>query len=358
MSFRVLDRAQTERVDPEAITDELCAINELDAAFEKRRTELLLQLAAAPTGPWLPRLQAHPHEPFWFYGPNPLSGFEACCALIPSARFTFDLEEAPDDAFERLVASGELHRVNYLYIEGRQASVTPEPCPSLELLHIDGAPANRHAAVELVSAFYRVRELYLRSGAIDEPTWTMVANRIPHVHHLDIYNCALGLPSIEALCESTCRLRRLELNGTGIDGRAVERIARSAHPLEQLDVSDTLCGDQGVQALTNARFLETLQWLSLANTKLTAQGAKALVSVEFPQLRRLDLSRNIDLGLEGLKAIAQSPHLAQVNDLDLESNGFTTEEHMRIITNSTTLHPQVREEWREALEHLRTNTNW
>jgi hypothetical protein len=99
-------------------------------------------------------------------------------------------------------------------------------------------------------------------------------------------------------------------------------------PLVELDLSFAYCGDDLLAELLATPWLSRLSTLGLGFTSITAAGGRALADCPFlTQLRVLsfeaehyDEGWSTSLGPHGLAALAASPHLAGLRELDLGQN--------------------------------------
>lgn len=101
--------------------------------------------------------------------------------------------------------------------------------------------------------------------------------------------------------------------------------------LEGLDVGCLRLADAGARLVAKSDRLTQLRELNLGNTGLTPRGARALArSSNLRHLVELQLGNEIDepdncIGDEGLAALAASPHVGELLELDVMGNGITAE---------------------------------
>jgi uncharacterized protein (TIGR02996 family) len=137
----------------------------------------------------------------------------------------------------------------------------------------------------------------------------------------------LGDEAVVALAGSPhlARLAELYLSGTGLGDAGVIALARSPYlgRLTDLDLRDNTVGDAGATALAGARRLGALTTLYLVNNRVGPAGAAALARapVVMPRLARLYINYN-PVENDGACALAGSPHVVGLRDLDLRHCGI------------------------------------
>jgi uncharacterized protein (TIGR02996 family) len=145
-------------------------------------------------------------------------------------------------------------------------------------------------------------------------------------------------------------LRKLSLASSKVTAAAVVSLAHSrlAEGLEMLDLSDNAVGADGAAALAGSpgRNLRTLR---MSGCVLTDEGIARLA--ESPRLARVEdlaLDSN-DASVEGARALASSPHLSALRSLDLGFNDLGDEglallassPHLRTLTTLDVAHAEV-----------------
>ncbi len=94
--------------------------------------------------------------------------------------------------------------------------------------------------------------------------------------------------------------------------------------IRELDFTDNNLGDRVPALLGKSRHLVRLDALDLAYTDLGDDGLKALAaSPVFGSLRSLQLAENRRIGLPGIRALAESPHLRALAELDVSGNNLS-----------------------------------
>ncbi|VTR96235.1 Leucine-rich repeat-containing protein typical subtype OS=Herpetosiphon aurantiacus (strain ATCC 23779 / DSM 785) GN=Haur_4051 PE=4 SV=1: LRR_6: LRR_6: LRR_6 [Gemmata massiliana] len=120
-------------------------------------------------------------------------------------------------------------------------------------------------------------------------------------------------------------LRRLHIGASNFDDQMAQELAASPYlrNLRFIDLQNNRVGTRGVSALARSPVLDTVIDLELHNNGGVADaGAAALAGSErVRELQNLGLAAT-GLGLKGLRAVANSPHLAQLRSLDFESAPF------------------------------------
>jgi uncharacterized protein (TIGR02996 family) len=178
-----------------------------------------------------------------------------------------------------------------------------------------------------------LRELDVNENYYLGPGWGAVLAAASHLASLRVLKLAgngLEAAGVRSLAKAKHlgQLRALDLcgNDLGLEGARV--LARS--PLfagltdlrlgeeDEFDETNDL-GDAGVRALLASPHLTNLETLDLAANGLTDEGAKALAGwPHLASLRWLDLGAN-DLTDEGVRALASSPGVANLRGLSLYS---------------------------------------
>jgi len=91
-------------------------------------------------------------------------------------------------------------------------------------------------------------------------------------------------------------------------------------PLESLDLSDNVLGDEGLRRLVRCNHLGALRRLALRNVGLTDQGLRRLLDAErLPALEVLDVANN-DVGVRGMRQIANRRATPRLDRVNLEGN--------------------------------------
>ena len=107
--------------------------------------------------------------------------------------------------------------------------------------------------------------------------------------------------------------------------------------IPEIDLCGNFLGNGGVNLLARARQLASLEVLHLGFNDLTDQGLRALAEIpHLAQLRELYLDDNKQLGAPGIRALADSPYLGGLRLLDLSGNGLT-EPALRVLINGESL---------------------
>jgi uncharacterized protein (TIGR02996 family) len=127
--------------------------------------------------------------------------------------------------------------------------------------------------------------------------------------------------SLLAGCPHLANLTVLELYGNRIGESGVPALAASPYlaKLTTLDLDGCLVGDQEVQAMAANPFWDRLTTLQLRGNRISDAGAAALASAGRLALKALHLFNN-RIGDAGAQALADSPHLKDLEILDLQRN--------------------------------------
>lgn len=115
-------------------------------------------------------------------------------------------------------------------------------------------------------------------------------------------------------------LRRLELNSADLHEGQMSAIARAANlQLSAINLHACSIGDEGVAALLDAPWIDSLRSLDVGSNRLSSNAAESLAGCsKLAQLTQLDLSSNFEVGIEGLHALAASPFLRNLLKLNVD----------------------------------------
>ncbi len=109
-------------------------------------------------------------------------------------------------------------------------------------------------------------------------------------------------------------------------GRCLAQLVESPllGKIREIDLCGSYLGNGGINLLARARQLTRLEVLHLGFNELTDQGLRALAEIpHLANVRELYLNDNKQLGTPGIRALADSPYLARLRLLDLSGNGLT-----------------------------------
>jgi uncharacterized protein (TIGR02996 family) len=155
---------------------------------------------------------------------------------------------------------------------------------------------------------------------------------------LHLNRCGSAMANIRALAGSRfwTQAEELRMQNGLVPENSLEPIFSSAGPqaLRVLDVAQNFFRDTGVAGLCATRWADSLTWLSLAQNYLTDEALRTIAqSGKFTHLRTLHLSHNNQYqeGAEhgerltdaGIRALAESPHLANVRVLGISGTDVT-----------------------------------
>lgn len=112
-------------------------------------------------------------------------------------------------------------------------------------------------------------------------------------------------------------------HGNRIVGEPLAALAASPslRRLVTLDLSWAILGDAGAAVLGSSPFLGRLTTLLLPGNALTNAGVRALTSSHLARLATLNLAHN-PIGVEGARALAETPFLTRLVNLDLHQCGI------------------------------------
>jgi uncharacterized protein (TIGR02996 family) len=168
-----------------------------------------------------------------------------------------------------------------------------------------------------------VRELRLRESAHEDlmlehlarcPAW-------PSLEELDLEHGMFRPPGLRVFARSPLlsSLQALSLARCGIGDAGLRELIRSPHiaGLRRLRLSDNGLTSRVMKALVEYPW-EHLERLDLADNALTGAGVRHLAgSPRLATLRALDLAANHEIRDDGAVALAESPNLGALCDLDL-----------------------------------------
>jgi uncharacterized protein (TIGR02996 family) len=155
---------------------------------------------------------------------------------------------------------------------------------------------------------------------------------------LHLNRCGSAMANIRALAGSRfwTQAEELRMQNGLVPENSLEPIFSSVGPpaLRVLDVAQNFFRDSGVAGLCSTRWADSLTWLSLAQNYLTDEALRTIASSgKFTRLRTLHLSHNNQYqdGAEqgerltdaGLRALAESPHLANLRVLGISGTDIT-----------------------------------
>lgn len=317
----------------------LAAIPEYDPAwFKARRLESDLLAAAIDADELhhLPEGLSWSEEPF-------RRGFPAAIEAPSASAFL----NAADDMFSRApIESLDLEVAQLGEAQGFASSQWRHRLVRMSVTHGFSGPAARKWFGD--TAYERLRELHIGAGLTTDRTCRAIVRS-------RVFNqlTALASPGNNRLVEELTQLddppplRKLELARSRLTADELSSLASSriVNTIEELDVSDSPLGIEGIDALSR---IPRLRSLNLSGTRLERETARALCDSDmFSGLRRLNLSylmtpaaaeelagssRAANLGVlslaynqladEGVFALAASPYLKGLMSLDLSNNGI------------------------------------
>ncbi len=210
----------------------------------------------------------------------------------------------------------------------------------LERVEIDGAHtasggfvaqlAQLPAAAGLVRLGLGTRFIDHDSGYFDDPTMRLegaqglARARLEHLEYLDISRQRVTSPGLAALTGSLPKLREQIARTCELDDLAFLRADEGA-PIVHLDLGGNSIGNAGVLAVAESPRLATLESLVLDTCNITAEGFAPLFhSPCWSTLQHLELSGNA-LGLAGVLALSEAPPPPRLHSLKLVDVDLTTE---------------------------------
>jgi uncharacterized protein (TIGR02996 family) len=190
----------------------------------------------------------------------------------------------------------------------------------------------------------RLTSLDLHNNELTEADVALLANtpRLASLRSLQLDCCNLAPICLAVLgtAQGLPALRHLTVNGSTFGDEGLATLVGSPLParLDSLDLSMTPFGPQAAAALAASPHLGRLRRLDLLDCYrepgFGPRAAKALASARFASLAALGLANNRIL-LEGMTALANSPVLTTLTELDLTQTSIGPE-GVRVLANSPT----------------------
>ncbi len=192
--------------------------------------------------------------------------------------------------------------------------------------------------------------LGLEYATLDEPRARRLIEHLDHAPlrllHLDNSRVPTALAFALATSPLPATIEALHLSGAELLAQGAYALATA--PFQRLRVlylAGARVGDEGVESLLAAPWMEQVTHLDLAYNKLSLRAARAIAQAPaLSSLRELSLYGN-HIGDDGAAALAQSPHLRQLDTLRLELNEITRTGGQALAT-SQTLPQHLRDHWR------------
>lgn len=156
-----------------------------------------------------------------------------------------------------------------LSLEGFLA-LADAPHLNLTAFSASNLPLDAAGVARLTGAGWPLRELSLSEGSVDDDGLAALARwpGLAHVSSLHLRGNAVSLEGLAVLLGSPhlLRLRRLNLSGCHVDGDALAALAASSPALASLTFLDvtqtsTSIGDEGYRALASSPHMANLEWL-------------------------------------------------------------------------------------------------
>lgn len=154
----------------------------------------------------------------------------------------------------------------------------------IQILDVDGSVLT-HAGLKHICKMNGLKKLVLEGTDVDDRDVDLVARRMPALQELKIGYTRVTNNALDAVAKMRS-LRKLSLQRNKISSAGVARLADSAS-LSELCLKETKVDDDVFAALTKCKRLTAL---NLAKTKISDKGLSALLSMR--SLRKLDLSEN------------------------------------------------------------------
>jgi len=168
------------------------------------------------------------------------------------------------------------------------------------------------------------------------------ARFVMQLRHINIAATGKSAATAEILASRPLeRLRALDLASDRGGAEFGRQLARSSvfTTLAYLDLQGLDLGDEGVASLAGATGFPSLQRLSLWGNGLTSRGVRALAASPFlSSIRALSLRGNPEIDDEGALALAESPYLRNLIDLDFHLDcNHVSPECLKILRHSPSM---------------------
>jgi uncharacterized protein (TIGR02996 family) len=254
-----------------------------------------------------------------------------------------------------LFTAGPLRHIYLLDIGGTLPFVLQSPLLSrLSALTIHASHVGEPLARAVAASEYLggLKRLDLSRNRFEHEAAAQLAagHGLSRLEELDLRENELGEGGARALAASPhfgC-LRVLELRGNRLGPAGAEVLASSERlpALERLGLADNEVGAPRISSLSRVHDLLRIPVLDLSSNDIGP--AALLVILNRPsgpsshevRLRELDLTDNNELGDDGARILARSPHLASLRVLKLATCGIG-DEGARALAESKTLHQLV-----------------
>ena len=199
---------------------------------------------------------------------------------------------------------------------------------------------NDEALTELAASAHlgMVRALLIKSARYDKRMISLLSAR--HLEHLEVLALSgvrLGVRGARALAavSNLQNLRRLSLAGCEVKAKGAAALASSSHlvNVRELALDRNKLNDDGVVSIARSAMLTNLNTLTLSNNNITDKGCAAFAQTNAEQISWLDLSNN-KIGSAGVSAIAGAQQFANLEVLDLALNKNISGSAATAIANS------------------------
>jgi Ran GTPase-activating protein (RanGAP) involved in mRNA processing and transport len=198
----------------------------------------------------------------------------------------------------------------------------------LEELHLRGLKLSAALLLAGSRSLPALRRLYVEvidvdaDGAMQFPYAPQV-DKLSKLR-LDAAGNAAGLEAV-VTGPGMARVRHLELRGEAVTDGLVERLASNVAgaALRTLSVCEPALGDRAAVAIARSPHLRNLEYLDLRSAAVTNEGATALAAADWPHLRRLGL-RFTAVGNAGVTALAGAGGMPVVTEVNLDCASATS----------------------------------
>jgi uncharacterized protein (TIGR02996 family) len=242
-----------------------------------------------------------------------------------------------DEAVQALAASRALPRLRRLGLSGVRASAESIAVlarsphfPELRSLDVSDNDVDLAAAQALAEGKPGLVELNVSESdsLTDEAALELIRSpRLGRLRRLGLWGTPVGLPTVEALCDTDrfFRCGELSLARCSITDAALNALTRSPHAalLRVLTAFEVDCTDGAAEVLAASPHLKGLRKLDLARSRIGPEGVEVLTDeAAFPELDELTLAGNA-LGDRGAVALARWGRRRGATNLLLHEVGLT-----------------------------------
>ena len=184
---------------------------------------------------------------------------------------------------------------NKLGLEGASALADARGLEQLEHLKLPGCGLDADAVEQLARAPFvpNLRSLALSFNPVGDAGAALMLRIAPlkRLQKLSLHHCAI-YGSVSLPRELGWVVRHLDLQSNPFGDAFIEELVQRSwmQSVRRLDLRRVRLTDRGAWALARSPHLRQLEWLDLGENEISGEGAHALIAEGLPGLRRLGLS--------------------------------------------------------------------